>query len=257
MIGRMERLDRLHLFVATPCYGGVVTQSYMEAVFALALEAASRGLRLSLAMLGQDALITRSRNTLVGRFRETDATHLLFVDADIGFEPEDVFRLLSHERDVVGGLYPVRASIWDDAARSRLDRGEGPETAGFRYVGEPTGPAGADGLVPARYAGTGFLLISRHAIERLVDAHPETRCRHAHVATRSDRPEAPEAAAEFHALFDCLIDPTTRAYLSEDFAFCSRWRTIGGTVWLDPTLSLSHHGMGEFRGAPAVRLSGN
>ena len=255
----MERLDRLHLFVATPCYGGVVTQRYMEAVFALALEAARRGLRLSLAMLGQDALITRSRNTLVGQFRGTDATHLLFADADIGFAPDDVFRLLGHGRDVIGGLYPVRASIWDDAARVRFDAGESPETAAFRYVGEPSGPAGSDGLLPARYAGTGFLLISRHAIERLVDAHPETRCRHSHVTAGGDGRDAGPATdiPEFHALFDCLIDPATRAYLSEDFAFCARWRAIGGMIWLDPALSLSHHGMGEFRGSPAARFSGS
>ena len=235
------------------------SSSRPPATVALAIEAARLGLRLSLAMLGQDALITRSRNTLVGRFRGTDATHVLFVDADIGFSPEDVFRLVSHGHDVIGGLYPVRASIWDDAARARLQGGEDPETAAFRYVGEPSGPVGSDGLVPARYAGTGFLLISRGAIERLVDAYPETRCRHGHVAAGRERVEAGSGAvlAEFHALFDCLIDPTTRAYLSEDFAFCARWRAIGGTVWLDPTLSLSHHGMGEFRGSPAARFSGS
>ena len=255
----MERLDRLHLFVGTPCYGGVVTQPYMEAVFSLALAAASAGLRLSLTTLGQDALITRSRNTLVQRFRRTDATHLLFADADIGFAPEDVFRLLEHGRDVVGGLYPIRASFWDDAARHRVEQGEDPETAAFRYVGEPSGSPSPNGLVPARYAGTGFLLISRDAIERLIEAHPETRCRHLHVAQAGDRGDATTQPddAELYALFDCLIDPETRAYLSEDYAFCSRWRAIGGTIWLDPTLTLSHHGMGEFRGKPAVRINGN
>ncbi len=246
----MACFDGLHLFLATPCYGGIVTQSYMESVCALMIDASHASLRLSLALLGQDALITRSRNTLLARFLRSDATHILFVDADIGFTPSDVFTLLGRGRDLVGGLYPIRATIWDETAEACLRRGEPLATAALRYVGEPSGPAGPDGLIPARYAGTGFLLVSRVAVERMVAAFPETRCRHAHVAGQ-------DGGEDVHALFDCLIDPETRHYLSEDYAFCARWRTIGGEVWLDPRPSLSHHGMSEFRGAPASRFSGS
>ena len=242
----MPRFDHIHLFVGTPCYGGVVTQAYTESLLALVVEGAAARLRLSVGMLGQDALITRSRNTLLGQFMRTDATHLLFVDADIGFAPADVFALLGRDVAMVGGLYPIRASHWGVDAHSRFRGGEAAETACFDYVGEPAGPARADGLLPARYAGTGFLLIAREAIGRMIEAYPETRCRHAHVA-------GTEMAREVHALFDCMIEPLTRHYLSEDYAFCARWRAIGGDLWLDPSARLSHHGMSEFRGAPEAR----
>ena len=234
------------VMLATPCYGGMVTQFYMQSVMALSAEATRVGLPLSLALLGQDALITRSRNTLVARFLRSDATHLLFVDADIAFEAQDVLRVLGHRKEVVGALYPVRQLVWDAATMGRVRSGEPVALAALRYVGEPCGEPNPDGLLPARYAGTGFLLIARTAVERLIAAYPETRCRHNHVANGNEPEEA-------WALFDCLIDRETGDYLSEDFAFCSRWRAIGGALWLDPTVRLTHAGMSEFRGRPDLR----
>ncbi len=243
----MDRFSATHLFVATPCYGGLVTQAYMESVLSLVVDAASLGLALSLGMLGQDALITRSRNTLVARFLDSGATHLLFIDADIGFETEAVTRLLASGKEIIGGLYPIRASRWDGLSRARLAAGEDIATAALNYVGEPVTPAVEGGLLRSRYAGTGFLLIARSAITRMIASYPETRCLLGHVAGR-------DAALELHALFDCMIDPDTRTYLSEDYAFCARWRAIGGEVWLDPSVRLTHNGMSEFAGNPASRL---
>ena len=245
----MNQAAPLSVMLATPCYGGLVTQLYMQSVLALSTEASRIGLPLRLALLGQDALITRSRNTLVARFLRSDATHLLFVDADIAFEAPDVIRLLSHRKEVVGAPYPVRQHVWDSGTMGLVHAGEPVSCAALRYVGEPCGDAGADGLLPARYAGTGFLLIARTAIERLVTAYPETRCRHNHVASGGEPEEA-------WALFDCLIDRETGDYLSEDFAFCARWRATGGELWLDPAVRLTHAGMSEFRGRPDLRWAG-
>ncbi len=235
-----------NVMLATPCYGGLVTQVYMQSVMALTTEASRIGLPLSLALLGQDALITRSRNTLVARFLRSQATHLLFVDADIAFAPGDVLRLLGHRREVIGAPYPVRQHVWDASTMSQVRAGEPVAFAALRYVGEPSGEMTADGLLPARYAGTGFLLIARTALEKLIAAYPETRCRHNHVAARTEAEEA-------WALFDCLIDRNTGDYLSEDFAFCARFRAIGGELWLDPSIRLTHAGMSEFNGRPDLR----
>lgn len=236
-----------NLLVATPCYGGMVSQIYMQSVLALTVEAHRIGLPLGLALLGQDALITRSRNTLTARFLESAATHLLFIDADIGFTPDDALSLLARDEDVIGALYPLRGHVWDDSTRRFISRGEPLATAPLRYVGDVIGPPNERGLQRARYAGTGFLMISRMAIERMVSAYPETRCMHSHVAG--------EPAREVHALFDCVIDPETRDYLSEDFAFCARWRALGGEIWLDPSIRLVHAGMSEFVGSPALRAA--
>lgn len=234
-----------HVFVATPCYGGMVTQAYTQSLLGLCVDAATLPMNVSLAMLGQDALITRSRNTLVARFLESRASHLLFVDADIGFSTADVVRLVTARRGVIGAMYPIRAHRWGPDALTRIRAGEPATSACLDYVGEPLGPPGPDGIAPARYAGTGFLMIAREAILDLAAAYPETRCRHAHVAGGDP--------IDTYALFDCLIEPGTRNYLSEDYGFCERWRRIGGTIWLDTTIRLSHNGMAEFRGDPAAR----
>jgi hypothetical protein len=225
----------------------MVSQSYMQSVIGLMTDASARALDISLGLLGQDALITRSRNTLVGQFRRSGASHLLFVDADIGFTPGDVYRLLAAGKDVAGGLYPLRSQRWTRAALERVDAGEGAATAAYEYVGELTGLPGEDGLAPARYAGTGFLLISRNAIERMVEAYPHLRCRHGHT-------EGGDASLDEHALFDCMIEVDSGLYLSEDFAFCARWRALGGRIWLDTRSTLTHCGMSEFAGDPAVRF---
>jgi hypothetical protein len=115
---------KANVVVATPCFGAMVHQDYMLSVIRLMRYAAMQGIGLGLEMLGHDSLITRSRNTLLGRFLDMpEATHLLFVDADIAFEPEQLGRMLAAEKDIVAGLYPIKAIRWDDAARARLAAG--------------------------------------------------------------------------------------------------------------------------------------
>ncbi len=243
-----------HLFIATPCFGGLVTQGYMQSVIALMQHAPASGFDLTLGMLGHDALISRSRNTLVGHFMRTRAaTHLLFIDADIVFTPAQVARLLGARKDIAAGMYPLKALTWDPSARARLDAGEAAETAALRYVGEPCqGPAlqRENGFVTAEYAGTGFMLIQRHVIERLIAAYPETRYAAAHVLRMQDSPDGPN-----YALFDGMIDPETEIYLSEDYTFCRRWRQLGGSLWLDTQSRLTHAGAYDFHGDPALRYA--
>lgn len=243
-------MDAPHLFVATPCYGGLVTQRYMQSTVALMQEAAAWGVGVSVELLGYDSLITRSRNTLAAQFLDTPgATHLLFVDADLGFEPEQVRRMLRLDEEVVAGLYPLKLLDWEGAPE-REAAGEAPERSVLRYVGLPC--SGAErieraGFVTGLYAGTGFMLIRRSALLRLASAHPELRYTHTHTRAR----QAP--SANRYALFDCMIEPETGHYLSEDYAFCRRWRDVGGRIWLDTQGRMVHVGTHEFAGDPAPR----
>ncbi|MCK8787036.1 hypothetical protein M0638_21920 [Roseomonas sp. NAR14] len=238
------------IVIATPCFGAMVHQGYMLSVLRLVQHAAGR-YALNLHLLGHDSLITRSRNTLVARFLDTpEATHLLFIDADIAFRPEQVDRLLAAGRDVVAGMYPLKVFDWARADRER-SRGEDPATAGLLYVGAPCEGAALerDGdFVTATYAGTGFMLIRRAALERMAAAYPETRYRaiHAHPAPAGASPHQ-------YALFDGSID-ADGTYLSEDYTFCRRWRAIGGQVWLDTAGALTHIGLHDFAGDPAARF---
>ena len=245
---------RPHLFIATPCYGGLVTQGYMQSVCGLMAAAPTADVDLTLALLGQDALITRCRNTLVSHFMAHPlATHILFIDADISFSPENVFRLLQGNKPVAAGIYPLKAYYWDDACHTRLEAGEVLQTAGLHYVGrlqdEPDLIRDGD-LATAAFAGTGFMLITRDTITRLIAAYPETGYRSidAYPTTGQGSPTA-------HALFDCMIDPDTNTYISEDFTFCKRWQQVGGRVWLDTVAPLTHSGFSDFHGVPSRRFA--
>ena len=242
--------QRPHIHIATPCYGGLVTQTYMQSILRLMQHAGPAGFELSLSMLGNDSLITRSRNTLVARFLDQpEATHLMFIDADIGFEPIQVERMLRAGRDVVAGMYPLKLNDWGDASSAHLAAGENFETAALRYVGliAEGAHADADGFARATYAATGFLLITRQCLMRMIAAYPETRYR----AIQS-WPPRPTSLHQY-ALFDCLIEPETGIYLSEDYAFCRRWRDLGGEIWLDTRGSLTHSGNCDFVGRPDLR----
>jgi hypothetical protein len=247
-------LDRepLHLFIATPCYGGMVHQRYMQSVCELLLVAQNDGSRVSVHLLGNDSLITRARNTMVSMFLDSDATHLLFIDADIGFSPMEVVRLVRLNRDVAAGSYPLKIIHTGPEVVDHIGAGEGLATAVLRYVGAPVDGderAEQDGFVTAEYAGTGFMLIRREALERMIAAYPETRFTTAH-----DRSE-PNPSRNLYALFDCMIDPGTGEYLSEDYTFCRRWRDIGGEVWLDMNSRLQHTGPWEFAGDRSLRAA--
>lgn len=243
---------RPHIFIATPCFGGMVTQGYMQSVVALMAAAGAQGVDLTLAMLGQDALITRCRNTLVGQFLSHDtATHILFVDADIGFQPDNLFRLLKARKAIAAGTYPLKAYYWDQAFHQRHTGGEPIDTAGLHYVGSLAEPPLMEGdFARADFAGTGFMLIERATIERMIESYPETR-----YTAIDAYPTGPVGPVVNHALFDCFIEPETGTYRSEDFAFCGRWRQIGGEIWLDTVGALTHTGSSDFRGAPANRGS--
>ena len=238
--------------IATPCFGGMVTQAYMLSVMRLMSYSKSAGFDVGLSMVGSDALISRARSTLVAAFLDhPTATHLLFVDADISFEPQQVERLLRFAREFCGALYPVKSIDWQSIPQRCVERGETVRQAGLSYVGTfcPAAERKQIGeFATGIYLGGGFQLIRRDALERMIAAYPETHFSGVHSlpmsGTRSDRLHS----ANLFALFDCVIEPETGAYLSEDYSFCVRWRRIGGEIWIDLKSRLTHCGPYEFVG---------
>jgi hypothetical protein len=210
---------------------------------------------MAVVMLGNDALITRGRSAIVARFLDNpDTTHLLFIDADISFSVEQVVRLLKVDKDFAAGLYPAKIIDWQQLAQ-RFGRGaETLDEAGLAYVCGLCEGAEAkteNGFATGTYAGTGFQLIKRAVFERMIAAYPESKYRALHAFPR---PSAP--SDNLYALFDCMIDLETGVYLSEDYAFCRRWRAIGGEIWLDLQSKLNHSGSYTYRGNAAARFAG-
>jgi len=241
------------ILVATPCFGGMVTQAYMTSILRLKDHAAKMGYRIELAMLGYDSLIPRARATLVGAFLDNpNATHMLFIDADIGFAPEQVDRLLAAEKDFAAALYPVKALNWEQMPERCTRGAESLITGPLDYVGTfaQGEEAERDGdFATATYAGGGFQLLTRDMIDQMTEAYPETRFTRLLATTTGEEPRQ-----TLFALFDCMIDGETGEYLPEDYAFCRRWRNIGGKIWLDRHSRLTHVGVFDYRGDHGQRL---
>jgi hypothetical protein len=241
--------EQFHLVVATPCFGGQVSSIYANSIFQLQRAMRSKSnIDLKVLMRDGDALITRARANLMTMFLDDPAaTHLLFVDADIGFTPDQVFRLIESGADMVAGVYPIKRVNWDKAKRM-LDSGRlRAPSAALDYVLEIEDPERVvvvNGFTRVRYAGTGFLMIRRQVFEKM--------CLHPNYASlqfyREHSFDTLAGSTNRFALFECMIDPRNGTYLSEDFAFCKRWTDIGGEIWADLESRLDHVGPSVFHG---------
>jgi hypothetical protein len=239
--------ERIHLVVATPCFGGQVSSIYASSIFKLQSAIRSKtNMELKVLLRDGDALITRARANLMTQFLDDPtATHFLFIDADIGFQPNQVFRLIESDADVVAGLYPIKRVNWDKAKRAIEANKPNVPSASLDYVLEINDPdhvVVVNGFTRVRYAGTGFLMIRRQVFEKMCAAYP---------ALQFFREHSFDALAESpnrFALFECVIDPKTGTYLSEDFAFCKRWTDMGGEIWADLESRLDHVGPSVFHG---------
>jgi hypothetical protein len=239
--------ERIHLVVATPCFGGQVSSIYASSIFKLqsAIRAKSN-VELKVLLRDGDALITRARANLMTQFLDDPtATHFLFVDADIGFQPNQVFRLIESGADVVAALYPIKRVNWDKARRAiEADKPNVP-AASLDYVleiNDPDNVVVVNGFTRVRYAGTGFLMIRRHVFEKMCAAYPSLQFFREHSI------DALAGSPNRFALFECMIDPNSKTYLSEDFAFCQRWTDLGGEIWADLESRLDHVGPSVFQG---------
>jgi hypothetical protein len=243
-----------YLVIGTPCYGRQVTDLYAGSLLKLALACGQRGIRLQVQMTGSDALITRARQNIVAHFLHIEnATHLLFIDADIGFEPDQVFRLLEFGAPMAAAVYPIKRIDWDKvAAMARAGRGPLHSSA-LSYMVEfvDSGPIETrGGFARVSYAGTGFLMIGREALIAMIQHYPELRYSHDH------KPNDKLAGSPWRsALFNCMIDEASGTYLSEDFSFCRRWTAMGGEIWADMHSRLTHLGAVSFTGDMATQFS--
>jgi hypothetical protein len=236
----------VNLVVATPCFGGQISALFATSLLKLQSRARSYGgLSLKVFFKDGDALITRARASLVSQFLDDPAaTHLLFIDADIGFEPEQVFRLVTSGADMCAAVYPIKRIDWDKVKTTIETGRRNPAAAALRYVMEvDDGNAVIEkgGFVKVRYAGTGFLMIRRASLERMCAHYPQLRYRRDHSL------DALTESGNRFALFECMIGEDG-TYLSEDFAFCKRWTDLGGEIWADLDSRLDHVGPMTFRG---------
>lgn len=247
----LDYLQKVKLHIATPCYGGMCGSDYAMSIFKFINFANSLGLQVNIQHISNESLITRARNLLADHFlKETDSTHLMFIDADIAFEPIDIIRLILKKKEVIGGAYPIKKIDWETLLKKKdsLNTVESLMYTSSSYVVnipqysvEKSILLGgkielSEGLLEVTGLGTGFVLIQREVFEKMQSYY--------------DNDWFLYGDKKVHLFFDTAIEEGTREYLSEDYYFCRRWLYIGGFVWIDPNVSLVHTGYYRFDGGP-------
>lgn len=242
--GKLSKSDKAHLktlkvIVATPAYGGNFMMPYVSSFGLLEKYAQKIGLKIDRIFIANESLIPRARNTLTHEFLQSDATHLMFIDADIRFRARDLVSMLLEKVHIIGGIYPRKEINWERVALA-VKRGIAPIKLAHcsgNFVINPI----KEGqkfkpfeISVVKYLGTGFMLISRDTIEQLKRNQPKYLT-----------PDNKELSDFFP------IGPTDDAsdgYLSEDYYFSKLARKAGISTHVAPWVQLTHTGTYEFEG---------
>jgi hypothetical protein len=219
----LDYLKTTRVHMCMPCYGGQLTESTFMSYIKWANTARQLGLDWTVETMTNESLISRARNTLTAKFLHTkESTHLMFIDADIGWEPWHLLVMLDAQKDVIGGLYPMKSLPIKWCVNG--------------IPGQPE-PAAGENLIEVSKTGTGFMLIKRDVFEKL-DAHPATK------PFKNDIGLDPALDPYMKTYFDTAV--REGRYYSEDWTFCENWRDIGGQVWVDKRVLLRHTGTYTF-----------
>ena len=266
----LEALRKRKLFVATPMYGGQCGGMYTRSICDLTALCVKYGIEVRSYFLFNESLITRARNYCVDEFLRSDAEHMLFIDSDIGFNPQDVIAMMALQTpespyDVIAGPYPKKCITWEKIKQA-VDAGVADEDPNRLedFVGDFVFNPAVDENDPSTKSirldepaqvletGTGFMMIRRSTFDKYKMAYPQYSYKPDHIRT-----EAFDGSREIHAYFDCIIDPKTKRYLSEDYMFCQNVRNMGSKVWMCPWMHLQHTGAYVFAGKlPALASIG-
>ena len=225
----LDMIRKHNVFFATPCYGGLVTDQFFLSMFRTSQLFMSHGINFRITTLRNESLVTRARNIMVAMFLESDCSHLMFIDADIEFDAESVLRALAYDKPIMAAAYPKKALPIQYAIN-------------FKFKDQATKQVRVEnGAIEVLDASTGFFLIKREVIEKMIQAYPEL-----HYKNDSNIDE--KFNKYCYSFFDTIHDPDDNRYLSEDYTFCRRWQKIGGEIWLDPNTKLNHIGAHTFEG---------
>lgn len=219
--------SKYHIHFGIPCYGGQITEPCFTSFLRFILLAQRAGLQWSLDTMVNESLVTRARNNLMSKMMTNEkATHFMFIDADIRFQPDAILSMIAKEKDVIGGLYPKKALP-------------------ISYViNVKSGTKIQNDLFEVDTMGTGFMMFKREVYEKLIAAHPETK----YV---DDVGLGKQFEPHMYSIFDTVIDENGH-YLSEDWTFCRRWKALGGKIYAHAGVLLNHSGHYEFVGDLSV-----
>jgi hypothetical protein len=245
----MESKMSQKIFIATPMYGGLCVGGYTVGLLNSVQEFMRHGIQMYYGYMMNESLITRARNTLAYDFLDTDATHLMFIDADITFNPEDIVSMVNADKDIICGLYPKKEINWKtvaEALKNGVDYTELPNYTGSFVVNLVGGAAETKGDINTPMeidnGGTGFMLIKRAVFETLKDKVPTYTNDQILIVDKNPVKKI------IHEYFATSIDEVSNRLLSEDYHFCKIARQAGFKVYAAPWANLSHSGTYNFSG---------
>jgi hypothetical protein len=252
----VDELRKYSLFVGVPMYGGNCSGLFAKSTTDLATLCAKYGIKVTFYYLFNESLVQRARNYVTDEFLRSDFTHLMFIDADIGFNANDVLSLLGiqitdpDKYNVLTAPYPKKTIAWEkvESAVKKNVTNNPFELSVFAadFAFNPVKGVTSfrlDDPIEVAEAGTGFMLIPRKTFELYEKAYPELKYKPDHTRSANF-----DGSNDIMAYFDCAIDPETRRYLSEDYFFCWNCRKIDLSIYMCPWIRLNHVGSYIFRG---------
>lgn len=244
-----DQIKDWHPLFAFPCYDQQITEPFFMSMIKTVVSFKDIGLKFSISTIS-DSLISRARNQLVAKFMANkEFTHLFFVDVDLGFNPDDILKMLWHDKEIVTGAYPIKDINWgkvEQAVKSGVEK-EKLLDKSVRFVVNPvnTGQNTVkvdNGAISVYDAGTGFMMIKRSVFEKMFEQYPYLKYNDdTGVLNKEERNHS-------YALFNSYVDKDNQRFLSEDYGFCRYWQDMGGEIWTDPTIELSHLGRMKYTG---------
>jgi hypothetical protein len=221
--GDMTMTTKRSLLVLAPVYRSF-DPSALRSLVMLQAACHERGLPFGFEIRAFDPEIHRARAVLLAKFLESDATHALFVDDDIAYNPSAVFRMLDADRDVIAVATPFKYQEWgvlEEAVKLGMSVNQRVAT-GYNVVGpDPLVDRidwDAEGIAEVSWVGAALMMVSRSCAQRVVDAHPELRT------------VTPPVGQACTSVFRPLRHEGIGEELAEDFSFCERVRRQGMKV---------------------------
>ena len=236
------------IFIATPMYGGMCTGTYAINLTSTPSVLGQNGIEMSFSMMLNESLITRARNRLAHDFLKSDCTHLMFIDADISWQPYDIVQMVRAKVDVICGIYPKKEINWHEV-HAAVGRGVPADklheyTGSFvvNTIGKKDVTGRIDQPIEIEKGGTGFMLIERKVIQKLTEVAPKYSNDMFTVVNPKD------VGTLIANIFDTSISPADNRYLSEDYHFCDLARENGFKIYAAPWAKLTHTGTYIFSG---------
>jgi hypothetical protein len=254
------------LYILTPCYGGMCYISYLQSLINTLNLFRQYNFPLQVEFCKNDSLVSRARNNLIAKaMHDPNCSHIIFIDNDITWNPVSILKLIIANKPLIGGAYPIKRYNWEKLTtdnsydetiinkwvNKKNDNNSLKESMSdidmiqssllrynINYINKYIEIE--DNLTQVKHLATGFMLMQRTMIEKMMIAYHSTKYTDdVNFLIGSENDYA-------YALFDCGVEDNH--YLSEDWLFCNRWTKIGGSIWLDVTINLTHTGTEEFHG---------